>query len=166
MPSLNKVHLIGNLTREPALKAMTNSTQVCEFALAINSRYRSQDGVDHENTTFVDIFTFGKLAAACARFLHKGASAYVEGKLVNTEFTDRNGMKHSKMRVRAERVLFLDPKNNMMNDAEMAGDPVSYAINHSNMQPQAQQCAPMPQMPQMGAQPQPRQSFPQMEPQF
>lgn len=128
MPSLNRVHLIGNLTRDPVLKATSNGTQVCDFGLAMNSRYRTPDGVERENAVFVETVIYGKAAASCARCLKKGAPAYVEGRLVNSEWTDRSGAKHSRLKVRGERVLFLDSRSNAMQDVESGVDSREFAL--------------------------------------
>lgn len=108
MASLNKVFLMGNLTRDPELRYLPNSgSAVCEFGLAINRRFVSK-GQDKEETCFVDLVVWGKQAETCDRFLKKGSPALIEGRLQLDQWEDREtGKPRSKMRVVAERVQFM-----------------------------------------------------------
>lgn len=107
MASLNKVFLIGNLTREPALRFTPGGSAVCEFGLAINRRF-TVNGQDKEETCFVDIVVWGKQAENCNRFLTKGASTFIEGRLQLDQWDDKEtGAKRSRLRVIAERVQFM-----------------------------------------------------------
>ena len=109
MASLNKVILIGNLTRDPQLVANSNNGQTfCRFGLAVNRRYRTADGVDHEEVTFVDVTVNGRIGENCARYLAKGRQAYVEGSLKLETWVGRDEKERTSLRVFAERVLFLD----------------------------------------------------------
>ena len=112
MSSLNKVLLIGNLTRDPVSRATTGGMSICEMGLAINRRYRTATGEDREETCFVDIDVFGKQAEQCTRYLRKGALAFVEGRLKLDQWEDRaTKQKRSRLKVTAERVQFLDSRN-------------------------------------------------------
>lgn len=107
--SLNKVLLMGNLTREPELRYTpgTNSA-VCEFGIAINRRF-IQNGQEKDETCFLDIVVWGKQAESCSRFLQKGASVFIEGRLVYDTWTEKDTQKkRSRIRVTAERVQFLN----------------------------------------------------------
>ncbi|OGV50729.1 MAG: hypothetical protein A2017_13200 [Lentisphaerae bacterium GWF2_44_16] len=107
MASLNKVFLMGNLTREPALRFTPGGTAVCEFGLAINRKF-SAGGQEKEETCFVDIVVWGKQAESCERFLEKGSPIFVEGRLQFDQWDDKEtGAKRSKLRIVAERVQFL-----------------------------------------------------------
>jgi len=106
--SLNKVFLMGNLTRNPELRTVpgTNAS-VCEFGLAINRRF-IQNGQEKDETCFLDIVVWGKQAESCSRFLQKGSSAFIEGRLTYETWTERDSQKkRSRIRVTAERVQFL-----------------------------------------------------------
>ena len=108
--SLNKVMLIGNLTRNPELNQLPNGTSVCEFGLAINRRF-SVNGADREETTFVDIVAWRGTAESCARFLQKGSQVFVEGRLKLDQWEDPSGGgRRSKLRVEAENVQFLSSR--------------------------------------------------------
>ncbi|MCP3968072.1 MAG: single-stranded DNA-binding protein [Lentisphaerae bacterium] len=110
MASLNKVFLIGNLTREPELRYTPGGAAVCEFGMAINRKFTSNNQ-DKEETCFVEIVVWGKQAESCQRYLDKGAMAMVEGRLQLDQWEDReSGSKRSRMRVVAERVQFLNTR--------------------------------------------------------
>ncbi|NLF16824.1 MAG: single-stranded DNA-binding protein [Lentisphaerae bacterium] len=112
MNGLNRVLLIGNLTRDPVSRATTGGMSICEIGLAINRRYRTASGEDREETCFVDIDVFGKQAEQCSRYLRKGSLAFVEGRLRLDQWDDRaTGQKRSRLKVMAERVQFLDSRS-------------------------------------------------------
>lgn len=107
MASLNKVLLIGNLTREPELRYTPSGSAVCEFGLAINRQYVS-NGQEQKETCFVDIVVWSKQAETCSRMLEKGAPVLVEGRLHFEQWQEREtGAKRSRLRVVADRVQFL-----------------------------------------------------------
>lgn len=115
--SLNKVLLMGNLTREPELRYTpgTNSA-VCEFGIAINRRF-IQNGQEKDETCFLDIVVWGKQAESCSRFLQKGASVFIEGRLVYDTWTEKDTQKkRSRIRVTAERVQFLSQQGGRRDD--------------------------------------------------
>jgi single-strand DNA-binding protein len=106
--NLNRVCLAGNLTRDPQIRFLANEKQVGEFGLAINRKWKSQDGTPHEEATFVDIEVFGRTAELCGQYLKKGSPAYLEGRLKLDTWDDKaTGQKRSKMKVVAESVQFL-----------------------------------------------------------
>lgn len=106
--SLNKVFLMGNLTREPELRYTPGSNfAVCEFGLAINRHY-TQNGQEKDETCFLDIVVWGKQAESCSRFLQKGSSVFIEGRLSFEQWVEKDTQrKRSRIRVTAERVQFL-----------------------------------------------------------
>src|SRR5688500_13433211 len=81
MPSFNKVLLMGNLTRDPQLRHLANSTVVAEFGLACNRRYRTAAGEDREEVAFVDCTAFGRQAETIGQYCTKGKPLFVEGRL-------------------------------------------------------------------------------------
>jgi single-strand DNA-binding protein len=118
MPSLNKVMLIGNLTREPLAKATPSGYQICELGLAVNRRFRTQQNEEREETCFVDMEAFGKTAELCSRFLHKGSLIYAEGRLRMDQWQDKaTGQNRSRLKVSVDTIQFLDRK-----DSTAAGD--------------------------------------------
>jgi single-strand DNA-binding protein len=108
MANLNKVLLIGNLTRDPELRYLPPSqTPVCDFGLATNRTWTGQDGVKKEEVTFVDCSCFGKIAEILAKYKKKGDPLFVEGRLKLDQW-ERDGTKHYKMKVVVENFQFLN----------------------------------------------------------
>ncbi|MBR2964614.1 MAG: single-stranded DNA-binding protein [Lentisphaeria bacterium] len=109
MASLNKVLLIGNLTRDPELRYLTGgNSAVCEFGIAINRRFMQASGQEKDETCFLEIVVWGKQAETCSRFLQKGSTVFIEGRLVYDQWTEKDTQKkRSRVRVTAERVQFL-----------------------------------------------------------
>src|SRR6218665_1054432 len=81
MPSLNKVLLMGNLTRDPELRVTPKGTPICQFSLAINRQFKMETGESREEVIFVDIEAWGKQGETIAKYLSKGRPLYVEGRL-------------------------------------------------------------------------------------
>lgn len=108
MAYLNKVFLIGNLTRDPELRYATSGTAVANFSVAVNRFYTAADGEKKQDTCFVRVVTWAKQAEACSKYLSKGKPVFVEGRLSSSSWTGPNGEKRSRMDVVAERVQFLD----------------------------------------------------------
>jgi len=107
MASLNRVFLMGNLTRDPEVRYTPKGTAVADLGLAINMVYRTQDGSDREEVVYVDVVTWGRQAETCGQYLSKGSPVFVEGRLQLDQWEDKDGQKRSRLRVRAERVQFL-----------------------------------------------------------
>ncbi len=107
MASLNRVLLIGNLTRDPELRYIPSGTAVANFGLATNRVYTTQDGEKKEEVCFVEIVTWGKTAENCANYLSKGRQVFVEGRLQYDSWETEDGQKRNRLRVRADRVQFL-----------------------------------------------------------
>jgi single-strand DNA-binding protein len=106
MASLNKVFLIGNLTRDPDLRYTPNGTAVVTFGLAINRNYTTGSGEKKEETCFARIVVFGRQAENCNQFLAKGRQVFIEGRLQYRSW-ESDGQKRSSLDVVAERVQFL-----------------------------------------------------------
>ena len=106
--SLNKCFLIGNLTRDPELRKLSRSgTSVCDITIAVNRK-----NGDREETAFVDVTIWGKVADNCSRYLSKGSQVLVEGYLKQESWEDREtGSRRSKLKIVAESVQFLSSGN-------------------------------------------------------
>lgn len=108
MANVNKVILIGNLTRDPEVKYTPKGTAVAEVGLAVNRNYTVGDGEKREETTFIDVELWGRTAELAAQYLAKGRSVYFEGRLKLDTWDDKaTGAKRSKLRVVAETMQFL-----------------------------------------------------------
>ena len=106
MPSLNKVFLMGNLTRDPELRYLTSGDPVGNFGIAINHRY-TKDGEQKEDVCFVEITLWGKIAENCAEYLAKGRPVLVEGRLRYESWETQDGQKRNALKVVANNVQFL-----------------------------------------------------------
>ena len=107
MANVNKVILIGNLTRDPELRYTPSGAAVCEFTLALNRNWMSKQGEKRDETCFIDVVCWARTAENCAEYLKKGRQTYVEGRLTQDRWESQDGQKRSKIRVTAERVQFL-----------------------------------------------------------
>jgi single-strand DNA-binding protein len=108
MANLNKVMLIGNLTRDPDLKYTPGNQAVCEIGLAVNRKYRTKDNEEREEVTFIDCEAWGKAAELIKQYMSKGRPIFIEGRLKLDTWEDKNGGgKRSKMRVVVEEFQFL-----------------------------------------------------------
>src|SRR5919197_4626588 len=117
MASFNKVILLGNLTRDPALRFTSSGTPVVSFGLAVNTPRAGQSGPERggqdslserrEDVCFVDVVAFGRQAETASEYLSKGRAALIEGRLQWRSWEGQDGQKRSKHEVVAERIQFM-----------------------------------------------------------
>lgn len=107
MASLNRVFLMGNLTRDPELRYTPSGTAVTNLRIAVNRRYKTQSGELKEETAFITVVAWGKQAETCTQFLSKGKPIFVEGRLQMRSWEGQDGKTRSVLEVRASRVQFL-----------------------------------------------------------
>lgn len=108
MPALNKVLLMGNLTRDPELRVTPKGTPICQFALAINRQFKMESGESREEVIYVDVEAWGKQGETIAKYCTKGRPLYVEGRLRLDQWEDKNTKeKRSRMKVVLEQFQFL-----------------------------------------------------------
>jgi single-strand DNA-binding protein len=108
MANLNKVMLIGNLTRDPELRVTPKGTAICQFSLAVNRKFRDESGADREEVTYVDIEAWGKSGENIAKYCTKGRPLFVEGRLRLDQWEDKNTKeKRSRMKVVCDNFQFL-----------------------------------------------------------
>jgi single-strand DNA-binding protein len=106
--SVNKIILVGNLGRDPEVRATPSGLSVCNFSLATTERYQGRDGQNHEQTEWHNIVVWGKQAELCGQYLKKGRQIYVEGRITNREYEARDGSgKRQRTEIVAQRVQFL-----------------------------------------------------------
>ncbi|MFW2330747.1 MAG: single-stranded DNA-binding protein [Nitrospinota bacterium] len=110
MASLNKVCLIGNLTRDPELRYTPSGVAIARFGLAMNRKYKAGDELKEE-VTFVDIVVWGKQGESCSEYLAKGRQVAIDGRISYSSWETNEGTKRSKHEVVAERVIFLGSKS-------------------------------------------------------
>lgn len=109
MANLNKVLLIGNLTRDPELRYTQGGLAVCEFGLATNRRFPTAAGETREEVCFVDVVVYGKRSEAFAKYFSKGRPVFVEGRLEFRQWESPEGQKRNRLRVVAEDWQFVTP---------------------------------------------------------
>lgn len=119
---MNKVILIGNLTKNIDLKYLTTGVAVGESSMAINQVYKKQDGTKVQDTCFIDIIMYGRSAEISNQYLKKGSKLCIEGKLNFQQWSDQNGNKRSKHIVSVEKVEFLDVRSDDSNTQQATQD--------------------------------------------
>lgn len=107
MTSLNRVFLIGNLTRDPELRYIPSGTAVTTFTVAANRAYTNQAGEKKDDPCFVRVIVWARRAEVCGEYLSKGSLVFVEGRLQSRTWQDQNGQKRSTIEVVANNVQFL-----------------------------------------------------------
>ena len=107
MANYNKVILVGNLTRDPQLSYLPSQTPVVEIGLAVNRKWKGQDGQQKEETCFVDCRCYGKQAEILNQYMSKGRPILVDGRLNFSSWETKDGQKRSKLRVVVENFQFL-----------------------------------------------------------
>lgn len=112
MKSLNKVMLIGNLTKDPELIEFGTGIKLAKFTLATNRNWLNKDGEKNTLTDFHQIVAWRKLAEICASHLKKGAAVLIEGKIFNNKYEDKAGKMKYSTEVHADEINFITYKNN------------------------------------------------------
>ncbi len=108
MPNLNKVMLMGNLTRDPELRFTGSNTAICKIGMAINRNWTDRNTNEkREETTFVDCTAFGRQAEVINQYMQKGRPIYIEGRLNLNQWQDQQGNNRSKLEVIVEHFQFL-----------------------------------------------------------
>lgn len=123
--SLNKVMLIGNLTRDPELRYTPSGTAVCTFGMATNRQWIDAEGNLQESTEFHRIVAWAKLAEICSQLLFKGRKVYVEGRLQTREWTAQDGTKRTTTEIVIDTMLALDRKVREELPEERPAEPVA-----------------------------------------
>ena len=104
--NLNKVFIIGNLTRDPELKSLPSGTQVASFGVATNRVWKNQSGARQEDTQFHNIVVFGRQAEIATQYLKKGAMVFLEGRIQNRTWDATDGTKKNRTEIVAESIQF------------------------------------------------------------
>ncbi len=107
MANLNKVLIIGNLTRDPELRYTPSGTAVANLRIAVNRRYKDKSGESKDEVCYLTVVTWDKQAEVCNQYLRKGSPLFVEGRLQSRSWDGPDGKKRNVVEIRAERVQFL-----------------------------------------------------------
>lgn len=108
---LNKIMLIGNLGRDPELQVTSDGTPVTKFSLAVSRNTKTSTGERKEETEWFNIVAWRQLAEICEKYLHKGSKVYIEGRLSQRKYTDREGVQRTSVEVIASDMEMLTPKS-------------------------------------------------------
>ena len=107
---LNKVMLIGNLTRDPEMRTTPGGQNVCSFGLATNLVWNDQSGPRQTRAEFHNIVAWRKLAEICAQYLKKGNKIYIEGRMQTRDWQDKEGNKRQRTEIVADNMIMLDTR--------------------------------------------------------
>ena len=107
MASLNRIFLIGNLTKDPELRYIPSGQAVCTIRIAVSEGFKSKSGDAKQETTFIDVVVWARQAETVAQYLKKGSQVFVEGRLRIRDFEGRDGQKRYRTEVVANRVQFM-----------------------------------------------------------
>jgi len=110
MPNYNRVLLMGNLTRDPELRYLPSNMPVVGFGMAVNRRWKNQQGEQQEEVMFIDCDAFGRTAELINQFFRKGRPIFIEGRLKLDQWQDKDGNKRSKHKVIIDNFDFVDTK--------------------------------------------------------
>lgn len=109
---LNKAQIIGNLTKDPELKYTPSGTAVVVFSVATNRKWVDSQGQQKEDATFHRIVAWSKLAEICSKYLKKGSKVFIDGRIDNRTWEDKNNQKHYISEIVASEMIMLDNKLN------------------------------------------------------
>jgi single-strand DNA-binding protein len=118
---LNKIMLIGNLGRDPEMNVTADGTPFTKFSLAVSRTYKSTSGERREETEWFNIVAWRQLAETCNTYLHKGSKVYIEGRITQRKYTDKNGVERSAVDVIANDMKMLTPKGQSSSGDFLAG---------------------------------------------
>jgi single-strand DNA-binding protein len=110
MASLNKVFLMGNLTRDPELRYTPQGTAVVNLGLAVNRFFKDKSGQNQKDTCFINVIVWGQMAEVCNQYLAKGRQIMIEGRLQSRSWKDNEGKNRTTIEVRADNVQFMQPR--------------------------------------------------------
>jgi len=148
MANLNKVLLIGNLTRDPEVRYTPKGTAVADIGLAINRIWTNEQNQRQEETTFVDITLWGRQAELAQQYLTKGRGVFIEGRLQMDTWEDKqSGQKRSKLKVVAENLQFLPDGKGGSGPPSMGGNSRPAAAGGAQRSGPPQGASPAPEEP-------------------
>src|SRR5262245_23971136 len=111
MASFNKIVIVGYLGRDPELRYTPQGVAVCNFSIATTERRKNQYGELEDHTTWFRVTAWRRTAEICNEYLHKGSQAFIEGRLRQEEYTDRDGVRRQSLVVDATDIQFLQPRD-------------------------------------------------------
>ena len=130
---MNKMSIIGNLTKDPELRATANGTSVCSFTVAVNRRKRTANGEDLP-PMFYRVTTWRQTAESCGKFLRKGAKVFAEGDLSVSTYQANDGSTRFSLEIDARDIEFLSPKSEEASVPQTAPVPQNQQLNYTQVQ--------------------------------
>jgi single-strand DNA-binding protein len=116
LPTLNRVFIVGNLTKDPELRRTNSGVPVVNFRIASSRRFKDSAGVWKEEVCYVGVVAWQKLAETCKEFLAKGSAVFVEGELQSRSWATEDGSKRSMVEIHAHKIQFLDKRAEAVKD--------------------------------------------------
>lgn len=107
MVNVNRVFLVGNLTKDPELRYTPQGTSVSTLRVAVNSPFKGKDGSMQKDTCFINVVVWGQMAEVCNQYLQKGRQIFIEGRLQSRSWQTNDGQNRNVIEVRASRVQFM-----------------------------------------------------------
>lgn len=137
MISLNRVLVVGNLTRDPELKVTASNRKFTMMTVAVNDFWKNQNGELVKKATYLNVVAWGSLAENCAKYLKKGRSVMVEGRIETDKYEDRNGIKQNVTRINCTNILFLESssKKDSEEDSTTYSEQPAYATKSKSSVP-------------------------------
>jgi single-strand DNA-binding protein len=129
--NLNKVFLVGNLTRDPELRHTAQGTSVANFSIAVNRSYKGNDGDFKKEVSYFNIVVWGKTGENCSKYLSKGRSVLVEGRLANRSYETQDGQKRTITEIVADNVQFLGGRGDSQDEGSDAGSGADYGSSYA-----------------------------------
>ena len=108
MKTLNKIFLIGNVGNTPDIKILNNDIKVARFSLATSETHKNKEGVKNTETQWHQVLAWNSIAAVVEKYIHKGATLHVTGKIQYRQYTDENEQTHYVTEIIAEEIIMLD----------------------------------------------------------
>ncbi|MBU1446452.1 single-stranded DNA-binding protein [Patescibacteria group bacterium] len=136
MRSVNKVILVGNVTRDPQMKVTSNGQQMTTFGIATNRQWTTQDGGNHNSAEYHDVVAWSRLAELCEKYIKKGKFIYIEGYLKTRTWDDEQGAKRFRTEVVIQDMIMLNKRGDGSESEEMEPELVfERSDDMSNMLP-------------------------------
>ena len=122
MASMNRVFLVGNLTRDPEVSYLPSGKALAKIRMAINNKYKTASGEDRDEICYVNVVVWGKQGEACGQYLSKGSPLLVEGRLKYDEW-EKDGQKQNRLEVVADRTQFIGAPKRSAEYSDSADSP-------------------------------------------
>lgn len=135
MISLNRVIVVGNLTRDPELKVTASNRRFTIMTVAVNDFWKNQNGELVKKATYLSVIAWGSLAENCVKYLKKGRSVMVEGRIETDKYEDKNGVKQNVTRINCSNILFLESSSRKANEEEDSCEQPAYTTKSKNSVP-------------------------------